>query len=78
MKALSLYLRILRSCHMHEIKIGERSIGAGFAPFIIAELSGNHNQQLALAMDNKVDAFLSIDNALIAHLWAFLYSPRLV
>jgi N-acetylneuraminate synthase len=36
---------------MHEIKIGGCSVGAGFAPFIIAELSGNHNQQLALAMD---------------------------
>jgi N-acetylneuraminate synthase len=36
---------------MHEINIGGRSVGAGFPPFIIAELSGNHNQQLALAMD---------------------------
>jgi N-acetylneuraminate synthase len=36
---------------MNEIIIGGRSIGANFPPFIIAELSGNHNQQLDLAMD---------------------------
>jgi pseudaminic acid synthase len=36
---------------MNEIKLGDRSIGANFPPFIIAELSGNHNQQLDLAMD---------------------------
>jgi N-acetylneuraminate synthase len=35
---------------MNEIKLGERSIGAGFPPFVIAELSGNHNQQLDVAM----------------------------
>ena len=36
---------------MNEIKIGDRSVGANFTPFIIAELSGNHNQQLDLAME---------------------------
>lgn len=36
---------------MNDIKIGYRSIGAKHPPFIIAELSGNHNQQLDLAMD---------------------------
>jgi pseudaminic acid synthase len=35
---------------MNEIKLGERSIGEGFPPFVIAELSGNHNQQLDVAM----------------------------
>jgi pseudaminic acid synthase len=35
---------------MNEIKLGERSIGADFPPFVIAELSGNHNQQLDVAM----------------------------
>ena len=35
---------------MDEIKLGQRSVGAGFEPFVIAELSGNHNQQLNLAM----------------------------
>jgi len=29
-----------------EVKIGDRQIGAGHAPFIIAEMSGNHNQSL--------------------------------
>lgn len=32
------------------IKIGERTIGPGNAPFIIAEMSGNHNQSLDRAM----------------------------
>lgn len=36
---------------MKEIKLGDLSVGAGFPPFVIAELSGNHNQQLDLAMD---------------------------
>jgi N-acetylneuraminate synthase len=36
---------------MHEIKLDGRSIGGDSPPFIIAELSGNHNQQLDLAMD---------------------------
>ncbi|WP_339724821.1 pseudaminic acid synthase [uncultured Paraglaciecola sp.] len=35
---------------MGEIKIGQHIIGAAFPPFIIAELSGNHNQQLELAI----------------------------
>lgn len=35
---------------MHEIKLGERSVGAAFPPLVIAELSGNHNQQLDLAL----------------------------
>jgi sialic acid synthase SpsE len=30
--------------------IGERPIGAGHAPFIIAEMSGNHNQSLDRAL----------------------------
>lgn len=32
------------------IKIGERSIGQGHKPFIIAEMSGNHNQSLERAL----------------------------
>ena len=32
------------------IKIGERNIGPGHAPFIIAEMSGNHNQSLDRAL----------------------------
>lgn len=35
---------------MQEIKIGGRSVGKDCPPFIIAELSGNHNQQLDLAL----------------------------
>ncbi|MCC3159400.1 pseudaminic acid synthase [Hymenobacter sp. 15J16-1T3B] len=31
---------------MSEIRIGSRLVGPGHAPFIIAELSGNHNQSL--------------------------------
>jgi len=34
-----------------EIVIGERVIGASAAPFVIAEMSGNHNQSLDRALD---------------------------
>lgn len=40
---------------MSEIKLGECSIGTNFPPLIIAELSGNHNQQLDVAI-NMVEA----------------------
>jgi N-acetylneuraminate synthase len=33
------------------VKIGHREIGAGSAPFVIAEMSGNHNQSLERALD---------------------------
>ena len=33
------------------IKIAGRSIGRGFAPFVIAEMSGNHNQSLERALE---------------------------
>jgi pseudaminic acid synthase len=33
------------------ITIGNRKVGAGEAPFIIAEMSGNHNQSLARALE---------------------------
>ncbi|MDP1636458.1 MAG: pseudaminic acid synthase [Gallionellaceae bacterium] len=33
------------------IKIGNREIGAGHAPFVIAEMSGNHNQSLDRALE---------------------------
>lgn len=36
---------------MKEIKIGQRSIGQGHQPFIIAEMSGNHNQSLDRALE---------------------------
>ncbi|HSI22798.1 MAG TPA: pseudaminic acid synthase [Methylophilaceae bacterium] len=39
----------------HEFKIAGRSIGGGHPPFIIAEMSGNHNQSLERAL-NIVDA----------------------
>jgi pseudaminic acid synthase len=32
------------------MKIGDAEIGAGFRPFVIAEMSGNHNQSLERAM----------------------------
>ena len=32
------------------IQIGNRKIGAGHAPFVIAEMSGNHNQSLERAL----------------------------
>jgi N-acetylneuraminate synthase len=32
------------------LRIGERSLGPGEPPFVIAEMSGNHNQDLARAM----------------------------
>lgn len=34
-----------------EIKIGEKCIGPGHPPFIIAEMSGNHNQSLNRALE---------------------------
>jgi N-acetylneuraminate synthase len=33
------------------IKIGNREIGTGRAPFVIAEMSGNHNQSLERALE---------------------------
>lgn len=33
-----------------EIKISHRSVGPGFKPFVIAEMSGNHNQSLDRAL----------------------------
>ena len=41
------------------MKIGDRSIGESYSPFVIAEMSGNHNQSLERAMsivDAAVDA----------------------
>src|SRR5690554_1256178 len=35
---------------MKELQIGKRSIGQGHCPFIIAEMSGNHNQSLEKAL----------------------------
>ena len=35
---------------MKDIRLGPKSIGKAHKPFIIAELSGNHNQDLSLAM----------------------------
>ena len=37
------------------MKIGDRSIGESYSPFVIAEMSGNHNQSLERAM-SIVDA----------------------
>lgn len=34
-----------------EIAIGGRNVGPGFAPFVIAEMSGNHNQSLQRALE---------------------------
>ena len=36
---------------MHEIKIKDRLVGPQHPPFIIAEMSGNHNQSLDRAME---------------------------
>ncbi|MEK3879234.1 pseudaminic acid synthase [Paenibacillus sp. FSL M7-0420] len=36
---------------MKEIKIGNRTIGSGHPPFVIAEMSGNHNQSLDRALE---------------------------
>lgn len=32
------------------IKIGKKNIGTGYPPFIIAEMSGNHNHSLEWAL----------------------------
>ena len=34
-----------------EIRIGDRQVGLGHAPFVIAEMSGNHNQSIDRAME---------------------------
>ena len=36
---------------MHTIRIAGREIGRGFPPFVIAEMSGNHNQSLERALE---------------------------
>jgi pseudaminic acid synthase len=36
---------------MNDIKLGNRSVGVGHPPFIIAEMSGNHNQSLEKALE---------------------------
>lgn len=36
--------------NIHDIKIGNKLIGLGHKPFIIAEMSGNHNQSLDTAL----------------------------
>ena len=33
------------------MKIGNRSIGLNHQPFVVAEMSGNHNQSLERALD---------------------------
>jgi hypothetical protein len=41
-----------RSHHMNNVfKIADRPIGGGHPPFIIAEMSGNHNQSLQRTLD---------------------------
>lgn len=35
---------------MHDFKIGNRMVGPNHAPFVIAEMSGNHNQSLERAL----------------------------
>lgn len=42
---------ISKSIQMNSISIGASRVGPGQAPFIIAEMSGNHNQSLDRAMD---------------------------
>lgn len=36
---------------MHSIRIGSREIGVNTRPFIVAEMSGNHNQSLSRALE---------------------------
>lgn len=36
---------------MHSITIGSRKIGIEYPPFVVAEMSGNHNQSLERALD---------------------------
>lgn len=44
------------------IKIGDRNIGKKFRPFIIAEMSGNHNQNLERALELvEAAAFAKVD-----------------
>jgi pseudaminic acid synthase len=49
---------------MKEIKLGSRSIGPGHPPFIIAEMSGNHNQSLERALEIVDEAAKSGAHAL--------------
>jgi len=47
-----------------DIRIGERLIGDGYPPFIIAEMSGNHNQSLDRALEMVEKAAASGAHAL--------------
>jgi pseudaminic acid synthase len=47
---------------MHDIKIGSKTIGMNNKPFIIAEMSGNHNQSLERALETvKAAAEAGVD-----------------
>jgi pseudaminic acid synthase len=41
----------MKATNRPEVSIGGRAIGPGHAPFIIAEMSGNHNQSLERALE---------------------------
>lgn len=45
----------MKNNELYSIRIGEREVGPGKTPFVIAELSGNHNQSLQRALE-LVDA----------------------
>ena len=40
----------LKNKHMNDLKIGNVTIGVNHKPFIIAEMSGNHNQSIDRAL----------------------------
>lgn len=40
-----------KEINMKTVKIQDRKIGQGYSPFIIAEMSGNHNQSLERALE---------------------------
>lgn len=41
----------MKTINSHEVNIAGRAIGPGQAPFVIAEMSGNHNQSLERALE---------------------------
>ena len=49
---------------MNSFKIGDFSIGLRHAPFIIAEMSGNHNQSLDQALNMVESAAMLCAHAL--------------
>jgi len=54
---------------MKPFKIGNYDIGKAYRPFIIAEMSGNHNQSLERALDCGSSSQIRSSHAQAANLY---------